>query len=250
MKILASLLIALSLFSAKAEWRLLQYYPGYVPGAAPATNGAIASFVFPPSAQGQLFPAFLVYVQGTTMDLRDTQLACSFLLNSSSNAVFRFGGQGTWNNGPTPPHCRLYFSSLVDYSNVGYGTNYWFHKSRVNITNTLSVSNLTAMLTNHMDWSDGQGQSNSNAWQYAASRAKTVGLAFGGGSFYDIGIAMVQGNADFNLLSFTCNPPFRVQMIGRFEGNNYGVEYSTNLAHWTNIMPPNPSAVSVRGKKL
>ena len=246
--------LLLTVLSANAQWQLLRYfttYPTFDPTNAPAEANAIAGFTFPPSSQGKLFPAFLTHTQVTTMNLSGSVMRAEFSVTATPDAVFRFGGQGTWNPGTAPPNTRLYFSVEPHYYNEGPHSNYWFSKSgAVFITNGFNTAVMSASITNPAQWSDGQGQSVPEQFWWAASRVKSVGICFGGGSFYDIGIAMVTGTAEFHLYSFDCNPPFRVEIVGGYTGNNYGFFYSTNLVNWTNE-PPSPSPrLFVRGAKL
>ena len=246
--------LLLTVLSANAQWQLLRYfttYPTYDPTNAPAEANAIAGFLLPPSSQGKLFPAFLTHTQATTMNLSGSVLRAEFGVTASPDATFRFGGQGTWNTGTVPPNTRLYFSVDTDYYHEGPHSNYWFSKSgAVFITNAIGNAVMSVTITNPAQWSDGQGhkgQDEPEQFWWAASRVRSVGLCFGGGSFYDIGIAMVTGTAEFHLYSFDCDPPFRVEIVGGYTGNSYGFVYSTNAVDWS-ASPP--KSLFVKGAKL
>ncbi len=207
-----TLLLTLLLFCAalsvnSAQWQVLRYYPYYTfTNAAPSETG-VAAFPFPNNEDHQWFPAFLVVTQQNAVNLSNATMRCSFRVDATADATFRFGGQGTWNLGPTPPSARLYFSTVNGYDNNQPGTNYWFNGAGVEITNTTGTAALSVMLDTNVGWTDGQGQSDAGAFWSAAGRVKSVGLAFGGGWFYDIGIAMTSGQATFNLLTYDVAAP-------------------------------------------
>jgi hypothetical protein len=242
MKTIYALLISTLL--AHAGWYGLDFSPAYAIFDATPSGSELADFNFPPQSLHAHFPAFLLHEQAAPFDLRGTTITCTFdLTNVTPETLFVFGGISSFNKGPTPPHARLFFSTVSGYYNEGVATNYWFHNngSYAVITNNMGVATLTATIDHWGDWTDNKGGSLSNAFWDAAGRAVQVGMCFGGGYYFDVGIAVSAGNATFRLLSFTVKPSYRlkieretaqVSVADGFEANSYQIEESDDLVSW------------------
>jgi hypothetical protein len=199
-------------------WTGIDYYPGYNFFPVQTKPGEVCAFDFPESALHAHYPAFLVQTNAGCFSLSNRTVTATFRLDCSTDAVFRYGGQGYWNNGGLPANTRLFFSTVTGYDNNGPATNYWFNSGWVELNTNTGTASLSATLTNAAGWSDGQGTSDSNAFWKASGIVVQVGVCFGGGNYYDIGDAMDSGTATFHLLGFSTG----------------GVAPPTNLS----IMPP------------
>jgi len=240
MKFLLPFLLALS--CAASDWQLLDYYPGYTFADAPG-----GSFDFPDAAMHAHYPAFLVSTQQFCGDISGKILTCSFVVDCESNTVFRFGGQGTWNTGSRPASARLFFSCQTGYdNNTTAPTNFWFNTPWVEISTNGLTNTLTATLDHVGDWTDAGGPySTANddlvgGFWNTVSNVAQIGLAFGGGSFYDTGVAVVSGAARFNLVSFAVDD-VRLWLAISSDGTltvhgdpsvSYTVERSEELSTW------------------
>jgi len=190
-------------------WQLILYYPSYT-----FTPVAESSFIFPDAASHQHYPAFMVCTQAQAMNLTGETLICEFAVETAPDTVMRFGGQDSWNNGPRPASARLFFSAVAGYNNSGTGsTNYWFNSQWVEIGTNTTTATLIAAL-DPAEWTDAGGcaecrtTTEADFWN-AVANVREVGLAFGGGDFYDIGIATVSGSCTFHLTRFTVSEKFR-----------------------------------------
>lgn len=225
------LLLIIASFRALAGWQMIDYYPGYS-----ITPEPDRSLTFPPSDNHAHYPAFLVWHQPEPMDLSNATISCTFTLTASPDATFRFGGQGTWNTGSRPPHTRLYFATVDGYDNEGPATNYWFNgASMVVISNNTGTATLTATLDHFGGWTHGQGSTN-GFWE-AANHAVAVGICFGGGSYYDIGLSLTSGAASLQIESFTVTPRYRlkiedsqISVTGGYWNDSYQIQHG--LIDW------------------
>ncbi len=188
-------------------WQLISYYPGYT-----FSDAGAGSFTFPDVATHQHYPAFLVCTQAQSMNLSNATVVATFTVEADPGTEFRYGGEGNWNIGPMPASARFFFSAVAGYNNAGTGsTNYWFNSNWVEVTN--GTATLIATF-NPADWTDAGGCNEcppiaeANFW-YAVANVREVGIAYGGGDFYDIGIATSNGSASFSLDYFGVTPKFK-----------------------------------------
>jgi len=194
------------------SWFIINHYPSYSSFSdAFSVSNDMATCTFPQSH----YPAFLVCTQSQSFNLSNSTISATFTVECDSNTIIRFAGQDVWNLGSRPASARLFFSSVIGYNNLGTGsTNYWFKTSYVEIDTNTQVLTLTAIMDDPLDWSDAGGCNDcppttiDNFW-YAVSNIHEIGLAFGGGSFYDVGIATISGNCIFHLNSFSVSPKFK-----------------------------------------
>lgn len=162
-------------------WRVDHYpqvpYPWYE--WHPCDDG---SFVFTGD-----YPTFLV--RAAPVNLTGCSIRISFMVFGD---YFRYAGQGTWNSGPYPASARIVIFTKDAYSNLdSCHTCYWWSAQWAALAEGRYIT-LTADLS--QPWSDGNGQIGTPPAQVAA-----VGLAFSGGSFFDVGVS---GGAGFQLFDF------------------------------------------------
>jgi hypothetical protein len=233
---------------AQSSWTGIDYYPGYNFFTVQQQSNELCDFTFPPAAQHAHYPAFLVMRSEWPMVLTDCVITCNVRLECSPDANFRYGGQGSWNNGQLPASARLFFSTVQGYSNTGPATNCWFNAVQyIKLDTNTDTATLIATLDNPAEWTDGQGQSPVDAFAYATANVHQIGLAFGGGNYYDVGIAMTSGTATFHLLDFEIQKQLRLTLGGHsftvnpnmsqcfFRNGSNAVEWSTNLCEWKTL---------------
>lgn len=197
-------------------WTGIDYYPGYNFFPVQSQSNEVCSFAFPDAALHAHYPAFLVQTNATPFSLSNRTAAVTFSLDCSSNAVFRYGGEDFWNIGGLPANCRIFFSTVDGYDNNGQATNYWFNSAWVELSTNTGTASLSATFDNPADWAGGQEEINSNAFWHASASVVQIGLAIGGGNYYDIGAAVTSGTATFHLLSFSDGriaPPTNLSII-------------------------------------
>lgn len=185
----------------------------YRPYDASGVGGDVATFSFPQTGHNVAYPAFLTTTVDSSVlgDLTGQTITATIDLSVTGNPQFRFGGQGVWNLGSAPANTRLFIStSSAPYSNAGYtacpSCYWWSAVAWVQISATTG----TATLQDTFDpshWSNANGQSGSSLpAEFAAAIANVhqIGLSYGGGSFYDVGIAITNGTgtATFHLATF------------------------------------------------
>lgn len=177
-------------------------------------TGSGTSFAFP-QASTRSFPALLTTTTDSSVlgNLNGKTLTATIHIDADSGALFVFGGElPGWNTGNQPANCRLFFSSSASTYNLNIATakedNYWWSHVGVSvITNNLG----TVSFSDNLDpshWSNANGHLASNrlaGFNQAVANVRQIGLSFGGGSFFDVGVALNNGTgpATFTLLSFT-----------------------------------------------
>lgn len=199
--ILAAIFSAAGLLwgAAFQQFSLLNYWPGYAWAPLPSNT-----FAFP--YRGGSFPAFVLLTNATPQDISSGAITATFRVIASPDAAFTFGGEGRWNTGPMPPHTRLFFSSYHGYLNEsGCPECFWFSQDGWG-TITNGVFTITASL-DPARWTHGYGQTNAAAFHAALTNCIEVGVSFGGGSFFDIGVGLTNGTATFEMLALDFLPP-------------------------------------------
>ncbi len=181
----------------------------YVPSA---TDG---SFSFPLAKKSSAYPAFLTTTLDSSVlgDLTGQTITATINLTVTGSPLFRFGGQGSWNNGSLPPNTRLYFSTnaaAYDLQDATLHENaYWWSGSAwTEVTNNMGIVVLSDTF-DPVHWSNAQGHSAADpaytpAFNAAVANVRQIGLAFSGGSFFDTGVAVIAntGTATFHLLNY------------------------------------------------
>lgn len=185
----------------------------YNPSAAP---GNVSAFTFPTARRSVAFPAFLTTVTEAALlgNLTGKSLSASVQLSKTGNPQFVYGGAtpwSSWNSCPVPANTRLYFSTNPNPYDLHDATlnedrYWWSHSGVVTVDATLE----NAVLSDSFDpehWSNAQGHLATDrlaAFQAAVANVRQIGLAFGGGCFFDVGIAVLPntGTAQFQLINF------------------------------------------------
>jgi len=145
------------------------------------------------------------------------------------------------NFGPLPANARLYFSTVPGYHNQGSdNTNYWFHDTWFEIGTNTTTATLTATL-DRAHWSDAGGcadcppVTDENFWA-AVRNVRAVGIALGGGWYFDNGITTTAGSSTLSVDSFTVDPQFKIApdltILGGFILSNYGIEQTEDFCSW------------------
>jgi hypothetical protein len=211
MKPLATIFLLLALSAgAQSAWTGIDFYPGFNYFQVTTLPGELCSFNFPSAPAAAHYPAFLIQTNNFPISLSNCTVTATFHLECSPGAMLRFGGQGSWNFGTLPPSARFYLATVTGYDNEGPATNYWFNSSSVELSTNTGTATINASLAPGTGWSDGQGGSDTNAFANATTNVMEIGMAFGGGWYYDIGCAMATGttgSASFHLLRFAIFPP-------------------------------------------
>lgn len=226
MKPLIALIIALALPSFAAPksraascasgWKVYKFGNNglYKGTCAVVSGGDVATFEFPQSS-ANAYPAFLTTTTDASLlgDLTGKTLSATLTVEATPGTMFRFGGQGTsWNQGSAPANARLYFSTNPSAYNLVdaqfHQDDYWWSNSAWVVVNDQTG---TVTLTDTFDpahFSNAQGGQATNrlaAFQAAVANVQQIGVSYGGGSFYDVGLAVFSGTgtASFHLLSYT-----------------------------------------------
>lgn len=186
----------------------------YRPFSAAGVGGDIATFPFPSTGNNVAYPALLTTttVSEYLGNLSGQTVSATLSVTATGNPDFVWGGLlSGWNTCCLPANTRLFIStSAAAYSNSGYTacpSCYWWATSAwVEIAPTGAVT-ISALLDPSL-WSNAQGQlgtSEPTAFANAVANVRQIGLSYGGGSFYDVGIAVLNGSgtATFHLLSFS-----------------------------------------------
>lgn len=186
---------------------------GYKPSNATGVGGDLATFSFPKTGNNVAYPAFLTTTTVTNHlgNLTGQTISATLSLTTTGSPGFRYGGQGTWNLGTLPANTRLFIStSAAAYSNPGYtacpSCYWWSGTAWTQISATTGKVTLTGVF-NPTNWSNAKGKSGSSLlseFTNAVANVRQIGFSYGGGSFYDVGIAVTNGTgtATFHLLSF------------------------------------------------
>jgi len=219
MKTLLFILSAFTLSAApfpSSTWVLYSFANGqqYKPSAAFGSGSDAATFAF--QSTKKPYAAFLTTTIDTNVlgDLTGKTITATINLSVTGSPLFLFGGQGDWNNGSAPPHTRLYISTNPAPFNLNESVqnengHWWSQVGWTEVTNNMG----TVIITDTFDpthWSNANGHLASESPAYTAAFNKAVanvrgsGVSYGGGSFNDVGIAVIQntGSATFHLISY------------------------------------------------
>lgn len=182
----------------------------YVPA-----NTVSNSFVFPQIGRNVAYPTFLTTTTQTQLlgNLTGRVIRTAFTITTTGNPQFVYGGQlSGWNHGSAPANCRFFISTHTEaYSNQGYTADpngFWW--SAVNSTLHGGVDAISEATFQPERWSNANGHLASEspyytqAFQSVVANVRQIGLAYGGGSFFDVGVAILNGTgtALFHLDSF------------------------------------------------
>jgi len=174
------------------------------------------------------FPAFVVRTNSATQNVSAlATIVAKFSVEASSDASFVYGGQDVWNIGTTPPHARLFFSSRLGYDGEdGCPKCSWF-----SVDGWQVISNGCFTISASLDssrWTDSgariTGTPQIETFEQALASVEEVGVCFGGGCFYDIGVGLKTGFATFKMISLQIIKPVTVT-----------IESSGDLTNWNQL---------------
>lgn len=192
----------------------------YVPSSAPAQPGDISTFSFPVAKRNVAFPSFLTTTvdSGVLGDLTGKTITVNLNLSVTGNPQFCYGGNtpwSSWNLGGLPANTRLYFSTnaaTYNLQDANINENAYWWSSGPSAWTVISATTGNVVLTDTFDpshWSNAQGHSAADpnytaAFLAAVANVRQIGVSFGGGSFFDVGIAVLPntGTAQFHLVSY------------------------------------------------
>lgn len=147
------------------------------------------------------------YDQVPLGNLANHTISASFSVQATGSPQFTYWGMGTTANpGNTPASVRLVFMTRTGFS-TAWADEVWYSNPTAFALSLTGGIVLSETLSDPSKWSNGQGQwGNSRVAEFTAATANVheIGFAFGGGSFFDVGVGVVQGTgtATFNVGSF------------------------------------------------
>ncbi|MDE2105925.1 MAG: hypothetical protein KGL39_52370 [Patescibacteria group bacterium] len=179
-------------------------------------------------------------------DLHGKVLHISVSMVQSNSPAFGFPGAGDWNRGNQPANFRVFFCqqvtpycTLLD-EQTNYTLTCWWCSTGYSLVG-LTQTNIGLDMES-TSWSATLGQSRyaySNEWNYALSHVGQIGVMFGGGSFYDVGVYITNNaSAKFSIDSFyaqdkNIDPPIFTNGMWQLTWPQYGsLQTSTDLVHW------------------
>jgi hypothetical protein len=227
-KILALLLLSVAALRGappgpSSPWLLYSWASNgnYNPSSAFGSGGDVSTFSFPTARRNAAFPAFLTTAVDSAVlgDLTGKSITATVGLTTTGNPVFCYGGNtpwSSWNTCPVPANTRLYISTnpaAYDLQDATlHESDYWW-SSGPSAVATIDANTGTVVLTDTFDpthWSNAQGHSAADpaytaAFQAAVANVRQIGVGFGGGCFFDVGIAVLPntGTAVFHLINFS-----------------------------------------------
>lgn len=187
----------------------------YKPYSAAGQNGDLATFTIPVHSQNAAYAAFLTTTTITNHlgNLAGQSITATLSITFTGTPEFVWGGLlSGWNPTGLPAHARLFISSSSGpYSNAGYtacpSCYWWSGPAWVE----LSAATGTTTISDTFDpshWTNANGQSGTSVpveFANVVANVRQIGLAYGGGSFYDVGVAILNQSGDsatFHLLAF------------------------------------------------
>lgn len=188
----------------------------YKPYSAFGSGGDVATFAFPVHSQNAAYAAFLTTTTITNHlgNLTGQAVSATISVTFTGTPEFVWGGLlSGWNPTGLPAHARLFIStSSSPYSNAGYTACpdcYWWSQPAWVELNMLTG---TVTITDVLDpthWSQANGILGSDhptEFQAAIANVRQIGVAMGGGSFFDCAVAILNQSGDsamFHLISFS-----------------------------------------------
>lgn len=178
--------------------------------ANPATtpSGSVAGFPLQSTMTALLTTTTATGLVG---DLTDKTVSATMSLTASGPVTYGFEGSSQ-NSCTTPANARLFFSTdSKTYSPNTAGKNetgyWWSHDVSVPMSGSISGATISVALL-PQNWSDANGHMGSDpaytaGFNAAVAGVKQIGVSFGGGCFYDVGIGMTSGSGSFSLDSIS-----------------------------------------------
>jgi hypothetical protein len=227
-KIIALLLLSVAALrggppAPSSPWLLYSWANNgnYNPSSAFGSGGDLSTFSFPAAKRNVAFPAFLTTTVDSAVlgDLTGKTISATVSLTTTGTPVFIYGGNTPWSSWnttcPVPANTRLYISTnpaAYDLQDASQNENDYWWSSGPNAAATINASTGTVVLTDTFDpthWSNAQGHSAADpvytaAFQAAVANVRQIGVSFGGGCFFDVGVAVKPntGTAAFHLISY------------------------------------------------
>ncbi len=166
--------------------------------------GGVASFLLLPARYAALLstesPAFTGDLTGKTVGAT---------LSLANSGTVTYGLEGTpGNTCIAPPTARLWFSTVAstyDPNATPYTNTWWSNPVSVALNVKRNHVTISAPLGTG-NWSDSNGQPDTSqpaAFAGAVAGIKQIGLSFGGGCFFDVGIGVSGGSGAVTLNSFS-----------------------------------------------
>lgn len=178
-------------------------------------NQYVSCFVFPYYGYQTTNRIVISFLTTTNIsgDFTGKSLTANFSIMSTLGTRFAYGGmldvngqQPGWNAGTLPANVRFFVSSYRDaYNNLyaDYHPDFFFWSKEGTVSVNQGIYTLTASL-DPSKWTNAAGQTNAVGFANAVKNVAQIGLSFGGGSFYDAGIGVLEntGSAWFALQNF------------------------------------------------
>lgn len=221
MKTLLSLaVLTLALTASAQTWEVYRFNGAWQFTPFPATSG----FDFTEYLYSPYYMAGCLTTTNTGSllgDMRGKLLSASVGIQREGNPQFVYGGQFSWNPNGEPANVRMYFSTNSAPYSVAEGvqneTGYWWNSHGLAVQ-SLTNGSATGNLGDLSQWSDANGHRADDpaytaAFYVAAGNVRQIGLFFGGGSFYDVGVSILHdtGTARFTLNRFTSYAPMTLE---------------------------------------
>jgi hypothetical protein len=208
-------LITVSLFAGKpvqqSPWNAFTT-SGQNSGPTVPISGDIATFSIPDVSDKIRLVAFLTTetIQG---DFTGKTVTADLFMTSTGSPQFIYNSVGS--GCPAPANVRLYFTTVTgtyDLRNANaHQTNYWWSTKGIQLPDlvTWPSGGVFMISLDPSLWSDSQGVLGSiepEAFAAAVRNVKQIGLSFGGGCYYDIGVGLsnkAPNSANLHLVNFT-----------------------------------------------
>lgn len=207
-------LVTASLFAGKpvpqSPW-IAYTTMGQNSGPTTPIAGDIATFSIPDPSDKIRLVAFLT-TETIRGDFTGKIVAADFSMTTTGSPMFIANSIGS--GCPALPNMRLYFATVTgtyDLRNANaHQTNYWWSTQGMDMDQVAPPFTRSSIIMS-LDpslWSDSQGVLGSQepeAFATAVRNVKQIGLSFGGGCYYDIGVGLsnkAPNSATLHLTSF------------------------------------------------
>lgn len=187
-------------------------------------------------------------------NLKGGTITATVQISTTNSPIFWWGND--CHSGIRFPNFRLYFTTTSEVYTLGHANanerEYWWAREAF-----AEVKQGTVTLTAQLDpklWSNSQGHNGDDpiytvGFLSAAARVAQIGLSFGGGCFYDVGVGIYNpdnpdSGATLQVMEYRVDRP-RLVMIGlepRLDGIGL-IQYSDNLLDWAD-MPANTTTTT------
>jgi hypothetical protein len=171
---------------------------------ATTPSGAVAGFPLQSTMTALLTTTT---ASGLVGNLTGKTVSATMSLTASGPVTYGFEGSSQ-NNCTQPASAWLFFSTdSRTYSPNTAGRNetgyWWSHDVSVPMSGSISGATISVALVPG-NWSDANGHMGSDqaytaGFNSAVAGVKQIGVSFGGGCFFDVGIGMTSGSGSFSL---------------------------------------------------